>query len=49
LSITEILAIEIHDEFNIREEIFDVLRAHGFLLFNSNETTIALNESILNK
>ena len=37
----KILALEIHDEFNIRSAIYDVLRQHQFTITNHGETTIA--------
>jgi FkbM family methyltransferase len=40
-------AIEIHDEFDIRDEVYSVLRRYGFVLFNSSETTFGLNISNL--
>lgn len=45
---TQIIAIEIHDEFQIREEIYNILRINGFLLFESGETTIGLNKMAFN-
>jgi len=47
LSKTKVIAIEIHDEFNCRERIYDILRMHGFILINSNELTIGVNKSFL--
>lgn len=44
LSITDILAIEIHDEFDIRKMIVDILIANNFFLINSGELTIAINK-----
>lgn len=49
LNITEIIAIEIHDKFPIREDIYEILKSHGFLIFNTSETTIGLNQNVLNK
>ena len=45
---TQIIAIEIHDEFQIRDEIYAILRINGFLLFESGETTIGLNKRSFN-
>jgi FkbM family methyltransferase len=45
LHITEIIAIEIHDEFNIRKSIEDLLVNKNFFLFNAGELTIGLNKS----
>lgn len=44
LKITEIIAIEIHDEFNIRSEINSILIENNFLLFQTGELTIGLNK-----
>lgn len=41
------LAIEIHDEFNARENIYQILRDNNFLYYNSNEITVALNTTFL--
>lgn len=46
LNITQILAVEIHDEFTEREIVYEILRKHGFIIFESNETTIGLNQNI---
>ena len=46
LKITQVVAIEIHDEFNIRDEIYTVLQSNGFFLFEVSETTIGLNKNI---
>ena len=37
------VAIEIHDEFGIREHIYELLRSFGFVLIDSGETTFGLN------
>lgn len=39
------IAIEIHDEFNIRPVIYKVLQQNGFFYFDSNQTTIAVNRN----
>ncbi|MFM2337663.1 MAG: hypothetical protein RL115_856 [Bacteroidota bacterium] len=44
---TKVVAIEIHDEFEIREKIYEILRAFSFIIFNVNETTIAINKKLL--
>jgi FkbM family methyltransferase len=44
LNKTKVLAIEIHDEYNIRESIYDILKSYGFFLFESGELTIGLNK-----
>lgn len=41
LSKIKILAIEIHDEFNIRDTIYGHLKRNGFKYFNSGDLTIA--------
>ncbi|MBB1192509.1 hypothetical protein DNC80_02355 [Flavobacterium sp. SOK18b] len=46
LKITQVVAIEIHDEFNIRDEIHTVLQNNGFFIFEVSETTIGLNKNI---
>ncbi len=43
LRITKIIAIEIHDEFNIRDTIYTILKQNGFYLFESGELTIGVN------
>jgi len=43
LAITKCIAIEIHDEFDCREAIYEILTKYGFLLFNSGELTIGVN------
>jgi FkbM family methyltransferase len=44
LKITKIIAVEVHDEFNIRESIYEILRNHNFILFESGELTIGVNK-----
>lgn len=44
LKITQIIAIEIHDEFNVRESIYEILKNHNFTLFESGELTIGINK-----
>jgi FkbM family methyltransferase len=46
LNITKILALEIHDEFNIRQKIYNILLEHHFSFFNSGELTIAINSNL---
>lgn len=41
---TKCIAIEIHDEYNCRTQIYDLLKSKGFLLLEDGETTIALNK-----
>lgn len=47
LKITQVIAIEIHDEFNIRDTICSLLIQHNFFLFESGELTIGINKSML--
>ena len=46
LKITQVIAIEIHEEFNIRLTILDILREHEFIVFDTNETTIGIHKNI---
>lgn len=43
----KVLAIEIHDEFDIRNNIYRKLTDNDFVIFNSNETTIAVKRNLL--
>ena len=45
LKITKLIAIEIHDEFNCRNEIYSILEAFGFVYFNHGELTIGVNQN----
>lgn len=47
LSKTKCIAIEIHDEFNCREAIYEVLKKYNFEFFNSGELTIGINQALL--
>lgn len=47
LKITKCIAIEIHDFFDCRKEIYDVLDFYGFVFFNEGELTIAVNSNLL--
>ncbi len=47
LEITEIIAIEIHDEFNIRNSICKILKENNFFIFDSGELTIGFNHKLL--
>jgi FkbM family methyltransferase len=44
---TKVIAIEIHDEFNCRDNIYDILKTNNFLLINSHELTIGINKSFI--
>lgn len=47
LNKTKCIAIEIHDEFNCREDISEILKAYHFDCFNAGELTIGVNRSLL--
>jgi FkbM family methyltransferase len=47
LNITKCIAMEIHDEFKCRKEIYEVLTHYGFLFFNQGELTIGYNQNLL--
>jgi FkbM family methyltransferase len=47
LRITELIAIEIHDEFEIRDSIYKILLNNNFLLLESGELTIGINKTFL--
>lgn len=47
LAKVKVMAIEIHDEFNCREDIESILKEHGFSLFYSGELTIGINKSCI--
>ncbi|MBC7523083.1 MAG: FkbM family methyltransferase [Flavobacterium sp.] len=49
LKITEIIALEIHDEFDIRTSITNLLVEHDFLVIESGELTIGINKLKFNK
>lgn len=49
LNVTRCLAIEIHDEYNCREKIYEILEDKGFDRFNSGELTIAYNRKLKNE
>ncbi len=46
LKITEIITIEIHDEFDIRNVINEILIENDFYLLESGELTIGINKNI---
>lgn len=46
LKTTFIIALEIHDEFVARNDIYQILITHGFLIFENKETTIGINKSL---
>ncbi len=46
LSKTKCIAIEIHDEFNCRENIYKILEDFSFVFFKSGELTIGVNSKL---
>jgi FkbM family methyltransferase len=49
LKITRCLALEIHDEFNCRNDIYNILIYFGFVFFNKGELTIAINQNLVKR
>ncbi len=49
LTKTKFLAIEIHDEFEIRPTIYDHLTRNGFDYFEFDDLTLAINQKMINK
>jgi FkbM family methyltransferase len=47
LSKIKCLAIEIHDEFNIRSKIYSSLKVNNFFYYNTDDITIAINRKYL--
>lgn len=47
LNVTKVIAVEIHDEFDIRESINAILRKNNFVLFESGELTIGINTKLV--
>ena len=47
LASTKCIAIEIHDEFDCRDSIYQSLTDHGFIHFNAGELTIGINQKFL--
>jgi FkbM family methyltransferase len=47
LNIVKVLAVEIHDEYNIREEVYDLLIKNNFIIFESGELTVAINKKFI--
>jgi FkbM family methyltransferase len=41
------ITLEIHDEYNIRTDIYTILSANHFFYFNTNELTIGINRNYL--
>lgn len=46
LKITKCIAIEIHDEFDCRAAICNILTDYGFVLFDEGELTIGINQKL---
>jgi FkbM family methyltransferase len=46
LKITHIIAIEIHDEFNVRDIIYSILKENNFFIIESGELTIGINKDV---
>ena len=44
---TSCLAIEIHDEFGCRDDIYGILRKHDFVILNYAETTFAIAKKMI--
>lgn len=47
LQITKCIALEIHDEFNCREDIYRILRDNHFFLKTSGELTLGYNQKLI--
>jgi FkbM family methyltransferase len=43
----KILALEIHDEFDIRDKIYQILINYNFFILNIGETTFAINKNLV--
>ena len=46
LTQTKVIAIEIHDEFNKRTDIYNILKNYGFLIFETGELSIGINHNL---
>ena len=49
LSKTKCIVIEIHDEFNCREDIYKVFKKYNFIYFNYGELTVGVNTKLIYK
>ncbi len=47
LKITKCISLEIHDEFNCREDIYKVFLDYGFSITNIGESTIGINKNLI--
>ena len=45
---TKVLVIEIHDEFNIRTSIYQILQKHGFSILEQGELSLGINTKLKN-
>lgn len=45
LNIVKVIAIEIHDEFKCRDMIYEVLKNHNFIFFDTGELTIGIKRN----
>lgn len=48
LEFTKVLAIEVHDEYNCRDGIYEILRKYNYLILETGETTLAINKTYIN-
>lgn len=49
LESVKVIAIEIHDEFDCRNDIYSILKLRGYILFTSGELVIGINTKYLSK
>lgn len=49
LSKVKCLIVEIHDEFNCREQILETLKSFNYKLFDTHEYTVAINRQYIRK
>lgn len=47
LKIVKVIAIEIHDEYNCRNTILEILKKHNFMLMETGELTIGVNLDLI--
>ncbi|SHJ00438.1 FkbM family methyltransferase [Flavobacterium terrae] len=47
LNITYLIAIEIHDEYDCRKTIYEILKEYNFVLFETGELTIGINKKFI--
>ncbi len=46
LSNVKVIALEIHDEFDVRNKIYEILKNNNFVILNSGETTLAFKKNL---